>query len=334
MLDFRNNYLSLNSPKSPSSTATAPAPQQFHNPNHRVHTIHNHQQQTWVGRIDQLSPSADSDTPDTQQKRFMNTLNFIFSFITKTLLQSIKQLSISKTRSKQQETFLAQLLPVFFEGFKSELVVYKQTSYLLCSFLFEKFKFNAETCNKTLFAISKGLSAFRTDETESSLQEDQFSMLNEESLDCAKSAILSICLIVQSQQSLKSQDLLMNKNFLRKLIKSFQGQMSVLIQTIDNLNETYKIESFLHCLFHRCIVDLVSGDQANVEAGKAISLDLDNENNDEVELEAKAKNECSELLLRMINKLNLNRTPGKFLSLFYYIFKYFSKCFLFTQRSH
>jgi hypothetical protein len=35
--------------------------------------------------------------------------------------------------------------------------VYKQSSYLICSFLFEKFKFNSETSNKTLFALSKGI---------------------------------------------------------------------------------------------------------------------------------------------------------------------------------
>jgi hypothetical protein len=102
--------------------------------------------------------SATSECTETQQKRWLNTLNFIFGFVTKVLLQSIKQLSLqTKLKAKQQETFLAQLLPLLFEGFKSDLIVYKQSSYLICSFLFEKFKFNSETSNKTLFALSKGI---------------------------------------------------------------------------------------------------------------------------------------------------------------------------------
>ncbi len=264
--------------------------------------------------IDQLHPAEKDSLSDSQQKRFMNTLNFIFSFITKTLLQSIKQLSIAtKQKTKHQETFLAQLLPVFFEGFKSDLVVYKQSSYLLCSFLFEKFKFNVETCNKTLFAISKGLSTFRGDLEDSGMtrsEEERLSMLSEEALDCVKSAILAICLIVQSQQSVKSNDLLMSRNFLKKLIKNFQEQAGLFVDTVDNLNETYRIESFLRCLFNRLIVDMVANDQANEAATKSISLDLDNSNNDESELKAKANNECSQMLMSLINKLSLNRNPG------------------------
>lgn len=109
--------------------------------------------------IEELSSTSEliGGGGETQQKRWLNTLNFIFGFVTKTLLQSIKQLSLqTKLKSKQQETFLAQLLPVLFEGFKSDLIVYKQSAYLVCSFLFEKFKFNTETSNKTLFALSKG----------------------------------------------------------------------------------------------------------------------------------------------------------------------------------
>jgi len=265
--------------------------------------------------IDQLNPFEKESLSDSQQKRFMNTLNFIFSFITKTLLQSIKNFSISnKQKSKHQETFLAQILPVFFEGFKSDLIVYKQSSYLLCSFLFEKFKFNAETCNKTLFAISKGLSTFRSDMEDSGMmgsEEDRFSMLGEEALDCVKSAILAICLIVQSQQSTKSNDLLMSKNFLKKLMKNFQDQTGLFVNTVDSLNEIYRIESFLRCLFNRLIVDMVTNDQVNETATKSISLDLDNSNNDESELKDKAKNECSHLLMSLINKLSLNKNPGE-----------------------
>ena len=112
---------------------------------------------------------------DVQRKHWVNSLNFVFSFLAKTLLQSINQLSAETSQSskskknannKQQEAFLAQLLPVLFNGFKSDLIVYKQTSYLLGSFLFEKFKFTSEAVNKALFTISKGLSTFRLDKND------------------------------------------------------------------------------------------------------------------------------------------------------------------------
>ena len=91
-------------------------------------------------------------------------------------------------------------------------------------------------------------------EATSTLKDDK------ESLDCMQSAILAICLIVQSQQNLKSNELLMSKNFLKKLVKNFHTQMDILIDTVDSLNESYKIENFLHCLFNRLIVDLVAGE--------------------------------------------------------------------------
>ena len=256
---------------------------------------------------------------DAQQKRWRHTLNFMFSFLTKLLLQSIKQLSLMKVTSKQQESFLAQLLPVLFEGFKSDCIIYKQCAYLVGSFLFEKFKFNQETSNKTLFAISKGLSTFRHrgkgDEDESDefvhMEDDsEVGQLDEESLDCVKSAILAMCLLVQSQQNLKSTELLMSRNFLKKLVKNFQHQSNIFIEAIDGLNESYKIESFLHCLFHRMLSELVSSDLSNQEAFSAITVDLDSFTNDEAELEAKAKNCYATLMLKLINRLNLSRTPS------------------------
>ena len=141
------------------------------------------------------------------------------------------------------------------------------------------------------------------DEAENSLTDSQ-------SLDCMKSAILAICLIVQSQQNLKANELLMSKNFLKKLVKNFQTHINVFIDTVDSLNESYKIENFLHCLFNRLIVDLVVGDQTNQEAFNSISLDLDSFNNDEAELEKKAKNEYSQLLLKLINKLDLKKSQS------------------------
>ena len=140
--------------------------------------------------------------------------------------------------------------------------------------------------------------------------EAENSLTDSQSLDCMKSAILAICLIVQSQQNLKANELLMSKNFLKKLVKNFQTHINVFIDTVDSLNESYKIENFLHCLFNRLIVDLVVGDQTNQEAFNSISLDLDSFNNDEAELEKKAKNEYSQLLLKLINKLDLKKSQS------------------------
>ena len=129
--------------------------------------------------IDQLTGHSENEDRPVNNK-LLNSLNFSFSFLTKTLLQSVKQLSqASQTQAsrknqnnKQQESFFAQLLPFLFNGFKSDLIVYKQAAYLIASFLFEKFKFNPETSNKTLFAISKGLSTFRKEKIIDSDNED------------------------------------------------------------------------------------------------------------------------------------------------------------------
>ncbi len=58
----------LNSSKSPSANQQ---PQQFHNPNHRVHTSHNHQQHTWVGR---LPPKVFHDNSIYSRKVFLGGL--------------------------------------------------------------------------------------------------------------------------------------------------------------------------------------------------------------------------------------------------------------------
>jgi hypothetical protein len=204
---------------------------------------------------------------DNQRKHLQNSLNFVFSFLTKTLLQSVKQLSIVTNESsknarknannKQQEAFLAQLLPVVFIGFKSDLIVYKQMSYLICSFLFEKFKFTSETCNKALFSVSKGLSVFRVNDdvnnNQMELDEDSlfFNSSNQqpieqlytnEQLDCIKSAILAICLIIQTQYDEKNEESinnLMNKSFMRKFLKNFnqQTQLDFVFNLIDELNQ-------------------------------------------------------------------------------------------------
>ncbi len=162
----------------------------------------------------------------------------MYSYLLNNINIKLSLVNQSAKRSQHQEAFFAQLLPVLFEGFKSDCIVYKQSSYLICSFLFEKFKFNNETSNRTLFAISKGLSTFRYNKKNNGADEDDENLmhvdvsddivnilLDDESMDCVKSAILAICLIVQSQQSnnkVTNDMLLMNKNFIKKLIKNFQ----------------------------------------------------------------------------------------------------------------
>ncbi len=278
--------------------------------------------------LEQLSEHTD----ETVNNKLLNSLNFSFNFLTKTLLQSIKQLSLSQTstsrknqNNKQQESFFAQLLPFLFNGLRSDVIVYKQAAYLVSSFLFEKFKFNSETCNKILFVISKGLSTFRKENiTESDVDEEPEDIvmagsealndLSDESLDCLKSAILAMCLIVQSQTKNMSRkqiaDLdLMSRNFLKKLTKNFSHQnLSILIDSLDNLNESYRIDKFLQCLLTRLLAEMVGLDKSNQEVFKKITLDLDM-NPDENELKSKAKNIYAHFLTRLTTKLNLNRTP-------------------------
>ena len=115
--------------------------------------------------VSQFVNDYEATSSQSQQVHLLNGLNFAFSFLTKCLLQSIKQLAVAsgdlsarKNRdNKQQEAFFAQLLPVLFDGFKSDILAYKQMAYLVCAFLFEKFTFTVETSNKALFAICKGM---------------------------------------------------------------------------------------------------------------------------------------------------------------------------------
>ena len=268
-----------------------------------------------------------------QQKIWMNSLNFCFSFLTKTLFQSIKQLYAltSQTDSKMkksmanhklEESYFAQLLPVLFEGFKSDILPYKQFSYLICSYLFEKFEFTIESTNKALYTISRGLSTFRVGPMDTEMDT---SVYDSESLDCIKSAILSICLIVQSQykdqlkiQTLNNQldnisensNMLLSKNFLKKLFKNFSQpfQLKLLLTTFDELNESYKIDKFLKCILTRLLNELVDHDRTDMKASNEINLNLD-ENNDETELKEKANNKYFNFLIELFNLLNLTKTP-------------------------
>jgi hypothetical protein len=272
---------------------------------------------------------------NSSNQHWVNSLDFVISFVTKTLLQSIKQLSLNSNSSnsskttKQQESFLAQLLPVLFKGFKSHQIAYKQSSYLVCSFLFEKFKFNIETSNKTLFALSKGLSTFRldknnnddneendddNDDENSKTKRNDTSQLdyNDESIDCIKSALLTICLIVQSQYQTYNNEntidstsstmnghtndynrlqnssellgndkkMLMSRNFLKKIIKNFSlpKQVDLIVKYLDELNETYQIEKFLHCFFNRLLIDLIDFDKDNTTGLSNFDINLNSIN--------------------------------------------------------
>jgi hypothetical protein len=110
-----------------------------------------------------------------QQKIWMNGLNFCLSFLAKLLLQSVEQLHVLRSQSdsrlkknqqnnKLEESYFALLLPVLFEGFRADILPYKQLAYLVSSFLFERFEFADEITSKALVAISRGLATFRTED--------------------------------------------------------------------------------------------------------------------------------------------------------------------------
>jgi hypothetical protein len=280
---------------------------------------------------------------DVQSKHWANSLNFVFSFMTKTLLQSIKQLAettnhASKSKknanNKQQEAFLAQLLPVLFTGFKSDFIVYKQTSYLLCSFLFEMFKFTSETANKALFAIGKGFSMFRLDkngnavDTKMDVDDDDAAetdtgMISStsnvpieqaytaERIDCIKSAVLAICLIVQTQYEDSEEPSIINRSFLKKFLKNFnqETQIDLIFSIIDTLNQGYKIEKFLKCFLARLLSELIETDlNRNAKALNKVTVDLD-ANDDELELSKNDRNVHFKLANKLLVLLNLNRSP-------------------------
>ncbi|CAF0714899.1 unnamed protein product [Brachionus calyciflorus] len=238
---------------------------------------------------------------EVQKKHWLNNLNFVLSFMCKILLQSVKNLSSTprgKNSNKIEESFFAQLLPVLFTGFKSQFIPYKQTSYLVSSFLFEKFKFTVDTTNKTLYALTKGLGQFRDD-------------VSLENLDCLKSAILAICLITQSQFDDSLRDSLMNKNFLKKLLKNFSDpkMFELLLGTIDELNQNYRIDKFLKCFMIRLLAEFVEEDKNMVLNGE-LTIDLDSNEANLDEIKNKDKNEFFKILSNLINLLNLNRMPS------------------------
>ena len=136
-----------------------------------------------------------------------------------------------------------------------------------------------------------------------------------ESMDCIKSAILAMCLVVQSQLdddlSTKTTSLLLNKNSMRKLFKNFSlpHQLKLFTNTLDTLNESYRVDKFLKCFISRLLIDLIEYDKANVDALNTMSMDLDM-NDDEAELKLKGKNAYFEFLVDMLAQLNLSRSPA------------------------
>ena len=101
----------------------------------------------------------------------------------------------------------------------------------------------------------------------------------------------------------------MNNGFIKKLIKNVNT--NVIIDSIDNLNESYKIDKFLQCLFKCLFTEMTDLDENNEESFNKISIDLD-QNEDESELQSKGQNVYSNLLNDLVSKLNLNRTPKVF----------------------
>ena len=288
---------------------------------------------------DETSDDDDEEEEGARQQQRANSLNFVLSFMTKTLMQSVKQLAASAatsaSSSKRQEAFLALLVPMLFEGVKSHVVAYKQACYLVLALLFDKFKMNAATTSKALFAIAKGLATFRlgggdTDDDDESQNERQSeTSYDAESLECIRCAVLTMCLIVQSQTSDDpaaeqtaedgDDDQLLSRACVKKLLKNLKGSGGgeqaesplgrLFVQTLDALNETHRVDAFVARLFVRLVDALIEHDKANAAAAHDISLDLD-ANDDEAELRNKAHNPHFDLCLELFNRLNLARVDG------------------------
>ena len=138
-----------------------------------------------------------------------------------------------------------------------------------------------------------------------------------EQIDCIKSAILAICLIVQTQSedsekggnSTNTQ--LINRNFMRKLLKNFnqEKQIDLVYSVIDSLNQSYKIDKFLKFFLVRMLADLVETDLTrNVISLNKVNVDLDG-NDDEMELLKNDKNIYFKLADKLVTLLNMNRSP-------------------------
>ena len=191
-------------------------------------------------------------------------VNLCTSFFTKSLVQAIGQ-QYNVTNKKINDSFVAQLLPFLYTSLKpAQPNEFKQMSYLLCAILFQKCTFNKETIEKTLLALIKSL--------KESTEEGESSSSNQTNV---KSALVSMCLIIQSQQKSRQSDntaadggatviSLMQLNdsncftraILKKLTKNVERRL--MIEQLKRLNEECKIDEFLQLLYERLLVDILT----------------------------------------------------------------------------
>ena len=137
---------------------------------------------------------------------------------------------------------------------------------------------------------------------------------DDESVECVKSSLLTMCLLVQSQAGQQIDDEfsnevtepVMTKSYIRKFLKNFQTLESLFLTALDELNQSYRIEKFLKCLLTRLLELAVEFDTENV-ANFSINLDL---NDDEKELNSNERNTFFQVLVKLLNKFNLNHSPS------------------------
>lgn len=145
--------------------------------------------------------------------------------------------------------------------------------------------------------------------------------LDTESIECVKSSIVTMCLLVQSQldhqiddSSGKSQQPpFMKRNFFDKLLKNFSAPHleSLLLATLDELNQSYRLDKFLKCLLMRLLdvsVEFDTGDDRSSD-DKRLMLDLDRPDQEESQLTANETNPYYRLLTKLLDLFNLNRSP-------------------------
>lgn len=143
-----------------------------------------------------------------------------------------------------------------------------------------------------------------------------------EQVDCIKSALLTVCVMIQGQYDEKTESeengehfkasSLLNKNFMRKFIKNFrtEKQIDLVYSILDNMNQVYKVDKFLKCLLGRMLAESVHSDHAHSEQSlSGVSLDLD-QNDDELELVKNDKNVYFRLANKLLTLLNFNHTPS------------------------
>jgi hypothetical protein len=145
------------------------------------------------------------------------------------------------------------------------------------------------------------------------------SNLDMESIECIKSAIVTMCLLVQSQLDHQIDEVnnnngvqLMKKNFFDKFIKNLSSPRHIepiLTSTLDELNQSYRIEKFLKCLLTRLLDEAVAYDTNDETKKTNLKIDLDRHEEDERELTNNETNIYFRLLVKLLDLFNLNRCP-------------------------